>query len=486
MLKAYYRPNFIPLISSSDFLRGFNMSHVVAPPEFRLKEYHKYIYVVRTEERSRTEFKFDGKTWRLVSKDDDKHIIPGNEKICPKIEGQSMEYGHEFWWNNWGYGFEIRGVELFIGDHHTNQFDICASKIYDGVFPESFQPTIYDNPLGDARIVEIDNKIYVHSSNLQIIFRLESLKFNDDKLIFIAQKVKLGGIQVVNKDHNYVLTDINRGCIQYLDWFYPRGVRSIVIDNKLKFQDYYINERYYPEILYDNPDGRFDINKLPRPNFGNVDQPILPFLNSGSDLHDKHNKDSVNWGVTPIMSFGTPLVKYGDVHIGVGHLKIHSDMVHHPYREGSTIDMFRKENFQYMDETYGTRYITHFGTKTEVGFCQGYIYVLYFYVLTSNDKLEILDDVLPVKRWTGMYISDAYLPLTDQQFPDLWYDSDYKFTLFFPMGLTLEDRTLTVSGGYGDYYTVLVEYDVDDVVRACRHDITTINFNDYDYTIEKI
>lgn len=256
---------------------------------------------------------------------------------------------------------------------------------------------------------------------------------------------------------NYVLTDINinrrKVTLQTLDWFYKWGLTLLIIYNT---KPMFFNREEH--VIVDN----------------------LPFTGMGSDKVTK-KKDSINWGITPMLSFGTPLVKHQNMYIGVGHLKIYSDRQKHPYLEGSNIKNFRDDLFSTLETQYGERYINHFGTSGNKK-CQGFIYMIYFYILNYDGFLTINNK--QVHNFTSMYISDAYLPLSNKPVIDMPYDRDYKFSLLFPMGLNIVDSTITVSCGYGDYYSCFLEYNVNDVIHQCQHNITTLDFNVYQYHLD--
>lgn len=331
------------------------------------------------------------------------------------------------------------------------------------------------------RITLIDDKIYIYNDSLSTIEHVINIIHSDDEIIL--ETVNISIAPGLRYGKNFVLTDVIpvrsktslRCNIQYLDWFYAEGVKcAIDVWNRLdpKYTIGIDDEDYDEDEEDEDEEG--DVRK-------NIPSNPLFFRGIGSYMDNKDD-GSNNWGITPLMSFGTPLVKYNDLYIGVGHLKIHSNSETYPYIPGSNIDNFRQYIYSYMEEQYGDRYITHFGTYMEDDQCQGYMYLIYFYVLTYS--YEFTGPLAKIKKWKTMHLSDGYLPLSNKTIRDKDYDRDYKFSLYFPMGLVLDGKTLTVSAGYGDYYSCFLEYNVDDVVTKCRHDVNHLNFNDYQYHLD--
>lgn len=78
-----------------------------------------------------------------------------------------------------------------------------------------------------------------------------------------------------------------------------------------------------------------------------------------------------------------------------------------------------------------------------------------------------------------MKLSDTYLPLLlDQNI------TEYKFSLIFPNGLERSDNdNIVVTGGDGDYYSVILEFNLKDVIDRCIHDVQNMDMQKYDYYI---
>ena len=182
------------------------------------------------------------------------------------------------------------------------------------------------------------------------------------------------------------------------------------------------------------------------------------------------NRKAKIYGKIPLFSLGTPFVKINDeTYISVGHTKI------------STIDNDRfSENIKnfkkYIDDIafiynenknpYETRFKYHLGTGSDC--LTGYIYMVYFILITvKNNQFKI-------------QISDSFLPFS--------VNSNYfKFSLFFPMGLLIEDNKLLVSCGEGDFYITLLEFSIDYAIKSCKYDIEEFvskeRYKDYSYNV---
>ena len=100
---------------------------------------------------------------------------------------------------------------------------------------------------------------------------------------------------------------------------------------------------------------------------------------------------------------------------------------------------------------------------------------MYFYTL-KYDKTK--------QEYTQFRFSDSFLPLNS----DSNHADKYKFSLFFPMGLTWGDpQTKTrviITAGEGDYYSVMLQFQLQQVVNLCTYDISNLsegNINGYDY-----
>jgi hypothetical protein len=174
----------------------------------------------------------------------------------------------------------------------------------------------------------------------------------------------------------------------------------------------------------------------------------------------------INYGISPALSLGSPCIIIDDYYLGVGHIKIHSNIDKYPYLKNSNIENFRNNLYLDYKRLFGDNYIRHMGT----GFppdCYGYIYMLYFYTIEfpmGQDEAV-------------MHISDAYLPLNRND------NNLYKFSLFFPMGICNDGNNLLVSCGEGDFYSVICKFNLNDIYKLCKYNIKDMDFNNYNYYI---
>ncbi|XWV26261.1 hypothetical protein QJ857_gp0814 [Tupanvirus soda lake] len=74
-----------------------------------------------------------------------------------------------------------------------------------------------------------------------------------------------------------------------------------------------------------------------------------------------------------------------------------------------------------------------------------------------------------------MFISDAYLPMNMNAL------DRYKFSLVFPMGVTINGNKLIVSMCVGDFYAVIMEFDLNEVIALCKYDVSHMDMNEYNY-----
>ncbi|AYV85806.1 MAG: hypothetical protein Satyrvirus44_1, partial [Satyrvirus sp.] len=282
----------------------------------------------------------------------------------------------------------------------------------------------------------------------------------------------------------------------YLDWFYEDGIN---IQGSDVITSVYI-------IKYNIPDS---------------DGIFYKIIGTGSYVEATDSEKiksyyGANYGIMPMLSFGTPHLYFGSSVIssdslqyysgkeylinisyinliskavidnkdplyglGVGHLKIHSYENEYPYIKDSSIELFRKNLYLDMRKYFGDRYIRHFGSTNLSTKCKGYIYMLYFYKLT--DFVELDSMAFPL----NMMLSDAFLPLSlDPKEKDSIFDQDYKFSLVFPMGLAQkDDDTLLVTCGEGDFYSIELEFNKNEVLDLVKHNARCLNFRKYNYYI---
>lgn len=180
----------------------------------------------------------------------------------------------------------------------------------------------------------------------------------------------------------------------------------------------------------------------------------------------------INYGICPCFSLSTPLVTtvhpvYGSIKFGVGHSKIQSS-TNKKYLP-SRISKFRDNLYTDLEALYPGKYVIHERTinlkHTNSGATgtanEGYIYLLYFYFITADNRI---------------FLSDSYLPFNNE--------NKYKFALCFPTGLQVIGDKVVVSGGEGDYYTFFARWDLADALGRCRHNAQRCDMREYLYYIE--
>lgn len=163
----------------------------------------------------------------------------------------------------------------------------------------------------------------------------------------------------------------------------------------------------------------------------------------------------------PMFSLGTPYIKISESdgvtrRLSVGHCKI---MLSYHYKTGSAISEFRDKITMDVDH----HYIEH----------SSYIYMGYFILYEERARATGHPSVT-------MYISDAYLP--QPTVPEHnGGKKQYKFSIWFPMSCFVQGDELIVSGGYGDYTPIITKFKLEDVLKACRHDVGNFKADDYRY-----
>lgn len=391
--------------------------------------------------------------------DDTIEVIPGNMLNCK----QNYDLGLNYWWNQWDPHKFVSYTTFFVG----------SIQLKIKIHPQN-KPTAYYNirelvkneyflQLEDVRITKIRGYYYMYSSNTKLICELT---IHDNNIVFkqlhsVLSPVNIQGInQVIIDIYTYQeiydnlniplkgkkTIDVTR--VVYIDWF-KRNYLSIFATDII---DKNMFGRYGTTVKYDDYSITY-INKID--GEGSYD--------NGEDIE----YFGINYGVSPMLSFGCPCIQIDDYYLGVGHLKIHSDPKRFPYVKGSNIQNFRKYLYQDYKDYFGSRYIRHLGSGPPPNNCIGYIYMLYFYILSFpvGDNNE-----------ATMHISDAYLPLNID-------DKHYKFSLFYPMGIVKDNDKILISCGEGDYYSVICKFDFNNILNMCKYNVRTIDFSDYNYYI---
>jgi len=392
----------------------------------------------------------------------DNVIIPGNDKSCDQ---KNIEVGRNFMWNRWGASAWFTDMTIFFfGNHKTNNL------IQIGDFKDRT----------DVRITRINEKIFMHSNDLQVI---KEVWYNNQTFSLVDTELS----PINSPGINFPIVSIENNKVNYIDWFYgesngkPGGVKFVYSNNNpsqylIKFDKFIIDGKG----SYRMPDLADYKGSYLMKGFNET-----VYIQS---VKKKQKLFGSNYGITPLFSFTTPHIhlnnsEYGDFLIGVGHTKIHSDTNRYEYMEGSPIDKFRKNLYNDMHKKYKNKYIRHFGTGNEPDLdgnesdsCYGYIYMLYFYIIFNKNEKGI---------YQSMKMSDSYLPiLLDKRDKLFENDEDYKFSLIFPMGLEkMDNNKIIVTCGYGDFYSVALEFNTDVAVAKCRHDIQNLDMNKYCYFI---
>lgn len=382
-------------------------------------------------------------------------FIPGNDQDCTNKEN----VGYNFWWNNWFYGAD-RTI-FVIGNHTKNDFrrmKIIKNEKWGSNFYPYREITNYYVNDGDIRLVKINDKIYLHSNNLKFVLEVTPNKITNE--IVVDQAFT----QVTtNQGQNQQIVDIIKDeygdeKVMFLDWYYKKIGVTFGLSNPYEF-----NRVKYYWIKFEK------------------------FIIDGKGSHVTGLEDDIkvfgtNYGITPLLSFGTPHLHithktYGNLLLGVGHIKIHSDTTLYKYAPGSNIDSFRNNLYQDMRSQFGDKYIKHFGsgripdcTKT------GYIYMMYFYIIYDKNTNN---------EYQQMRLSNGYLPiLLDKKIPDNVYDLDYKFSLIFPTGLErINPEKIVIVAGEGDFYSVGLEFKLDEAINLCKHDVKNTDMRTYEYNI---
>lgn len=374
-------------------------------------------------------------------------MLPGNDEKCIN----DVDKGLNFTWNNWNLYNYITSVTFFlIGDHKTDKFN-NVKIIKNKKWRANFYPygEIYDYYVGNAdmRLVKINDKILLYERGLKYILTVNVENDNEIVLDEYMTHINMG------KGINQQIININSDeSIFYLDWIYKRtGVAFVFHTTDVQQRNVYQFIKFENYIL--DGEGSYLTNK-----------------------EDDIKMFGSNYGIMPKFSFSTPHIiinnhpNYGNAFLGVGHIKIYSDVAKYKYMKNSKIDLFRNNLYEDMKHKFGDKYIRHYGTSSPP-YCEGYIYMMYFYII-YNDLKE-------------MKLSNSYLPLyLNNKILDDEYDKDYKFSLIFPSGLEkLDNEKIIVTCGYGDFYAIILEFNINQVIDLCYHNIKNVSMSNYKYYI---
>lgn len=356
-------------------------------------------------------------------------IIPGNDIECANLDNIINKWTL-FWWDNWiPTSNQIRHLILsdysifIIWDSANNIFNLTNNYIHST----------------DIRLFKHEDKIFAYESDLTKIYQV-----NNEGAIMRTINLRLP----LNSKNLQIIT-INENTIKYFNWFTKDGIRIDKIncdDNKL---------------LTDTNDLDLDMIFACKVDISYI-KLTNPIIGTGSCINDK-NQDVAkkNYGIMPLFSFTTPHILIDtNKYLGVGHIKIHQD-IHFEYIKDSNIDIFRRCLIEDMKK-YDQRYIPHYGTSRKTK-CEGYIYLMYFYIYTY-------DEIKP-----DFKISPSFIPI------DL--SSEYIFSLIFPMGIayTPNKKSIYVTAGIGDYYSVLLTFNLEQIMKLCTYSLLNIDMSEYQY-----
>lgn len=265
---------------------------------------------------------------------------------------------------------------------------------------------IYNNPVffinynHDSRLCKIDNTIYItyngffnNNDILKVKMMYRKLFFNlDERFIYIGSEN-----QLVNTNKA-----VEKNCIIDLN-------NNILYNINGSF-DYIINNN----ILSNN------IEQL---------QNIINY----------YGKDNI------IFSLGTPIQKYNNLLIGLGHVKI-------DYR-----NIKRDNNFNYFIKSFNWKNIKIHGR---------YIYFMFFFTYDNNYKIK--------------HLSNCFIP-TDNN------NSHLPYLLVFPTGLLNINNNYIITYGEGDEFSKLIIMNKDEIERLLINidEIDNYNFGFYNVDIKE-
>ena len=404
-----------------------------------------------------------------------KDIIPGNHPDCESV--QKEDIGKNFIWNHWNTPFYIYDLKLpnFYTIELTKIFkcDISKQKLIE------LKPNI-DISGSDNRIAEIKDykennysKI-IYSSSLDSIYKIKNI---DNIDVINLEKINSGlclNTYKHNKDYNLTPYYIK----------FKKVLDNSEICNNITVLNWFSNEKG----LYINE----DFDSPPK----TIISYIHGFSGEGSYIITEKTKNNEvinqekieiakekfkkHYGRLPGFSFGTPVlyislperIDASDVMLGCGHTKIRNNPEKYPYISGSNIEKFRETTHKDMRKLFGNKYKIHLGTgfpsDGELDDCFGNIYLLYFYILWKDSEGNY-----------QMYLSDSYLPV------NLGEKERYKFSLVFPMGIIKHNENnenyVLISCGEGDFYSIILKFRLDNIIKSCRHNLRNITMDNYEF-----
>jgi len=313
-------------------------------------------------------------------------------------------------------------TQLFIGNHETNEFHVCKLLC----------DNICLNSLGDDdRLIRIGKHIFLHSTSCYQCFKV---KINVNEC---TAKIKLiSSLNIFNqissnlRGKNYGIVSLSENDLIVLD-----GINfGVLIYHRFIGQSYQTKGISYTyQFQYVN-DHRYCT-------------PANKHIDTCGSL------------VQPLFSMGpSKLITIKDKQyiLCAGHIKLlfHFDQSNENMK--TFIDSVQKK----FEKIYGDTYVPHYE----------YMYLLCFYLFELDSNKNI----------TKSLISRAILPVFDN------FNLPYNFSLFFPMGLEVTDNNVIVSGGYGDYYSTVIQFRLDHVIDICKCDMHDFDIDTYEFCLYSV
>lgn len=358
--------------------------------------------------------------------DTTKKIVPGNANDSTLEKGDNFPWSFG-WQKLWDHGSE--GTLFFIGDETSLEFNL--------LFPDIPYKDIITAV--DIRLFNTNGTIFAYASHhSKFAFKMSCIGFGDDYWTFeVSDQIHNYFIGSAIKDRkNWSMINLDdKGSFDCLFWYTSKGVIS--------FKSYMT----LSQVHVDNAALNYEDQRW-------------PLHGHGSCVKTSHaHLSGENACIMPWLSFSTPTIKIDNLHLGVGHAKI-ENLDEFCYQEGSRIENFRCEHQAVLKKKFGDDFIRHYR----------FSYLIYFYITTIENG-----------KPTDFFISDFLLPIdlsTKSQFK-------YKFSLAFATGIYHNEDTdkIVVSTGLGDFYPALLEFDANEIIDSCYHNVQKLNLKDVHYKL---
>ena len=407
--------------------------------------------------------------------------IPGNfDRECGELN-----LGKLFIWNRWQSPGSIRGKNVFF--LHRNNENVVEDLILTDLEEKPIDTHGADFrifPLNENEILIYDDlsKIYVcsleqlASGKLYVTYQLKFLMPMGGPTTSACKNCSMIKANY-QKDENGNL----KTTFLYVDWFYAKGVKLVEAECEYEVRVFPEGREIYDEEIGDIKFAKSEIIQKRqdlKEIFIMYDAPFKNLIGEGSHLTCEETdklKYGRHYGMAPGFSFSTPLQKIGedDDHenfLGVGHSKIRNGS-HFPYKPFSKIAKAKEYIHEKLSKMFGLNYKIHYGSSTGTS-CVGYIYLMYFYIVRIPKSKDLHFE---------MTISDSFLPIDTRE---LGNDNRYKFSLIFPMGLIVEKSRIVVTAGDGDYRSVILTFNKENVLKMARqHDVKRMDLHNYKYEL---